>query len=123
MDRLSAYKQAQQSSRKKKPNYAGLYVMGAAVLLLLIVFWASTRPANTNSMPSKQQQGKEFTADVNLSAAQKMKIYASLMNRKEMLRPVGAVNRAYETLALENHLTVQQVQSIEYEGMSKRWPR
>ncbi len=111
------------SQPKKKPNKIGAYVaLGAAGLVLVggLIWWATL---GEEPKPAPTQEEPTVTADVKLTEAQKKKVYTSLMIRKEMLRPMGAVDNAYKTLAGENKISVQGVHSIEAEGNSKRWPK
>lgn len=123
MDPLTAYRQKQQMQqqrKKKTPNYLGLYIaVGSIILLGLLIFWVSrdNQPRKTPTKPA------EVTADVNLSETQKRSLYISLNARKEMLRPMGATQRAYETLAQEYRVSVGGVHAIEAEGNSKGWPK
>ncbi len=109
---------------KKKPNktagYVALGIAGVAMIAGLI--WWSTCGEEPKK-PETTEIQRETPADVKLSEGQRMKLYTSLMRRKEMLRPMGAVDNAYKTLAGEYGITVQGVHSVEMEGNSKRWPK
>ena len=110
-----------QKSKKKKSNYLGLYVAGAGAVVLLLILWGlsgAPEPA------PKQVQNPTVTARVNLSDRQKMELYKSLSDLKQMLQGAGgSSSRSYKVLADRYGISEAQVSEVEQEGRSKGWPK
>ena len=126
MDPLSAYRQKldqqQKLKKQKKGNPVGLYVgIGAgALLLIVLLIWANSGTPSSPNTPTAPTE--VYTSNVKLSEAERMALYATLIPRKEMVRPMGAIAQAYKNLADEFKVSVSDVYAVEREGNSKGWP-
>ena len=127
MDPLSAYRQKldqQQKLKKQKKggNPVGIYVgVGAGALLLIgLLIWANSGTPSSGNTPTAPAD--TYTSNVRLSEAERMSLYATLIARKEMVRPMGAVPQAYKNLAEEFKVSIPDVYAVEREGNSKGWP-